>query len=165
MELKRILIASFLVLLVMFSLTSLLQIEVSFSHQSVIADVDLEYFAHHMDDYLGMEVKTEGIVKFFFSIYMYEDFWLAAKNNEFVAIPVLVRETGLLSPPENTSIQILGTVEYSFLEGGFYYLRAQEFDVIPEFPSLLILPLLILSNLLAILVYRRRQNISDVCCL
>jgi hypothetical protein len=118
-----------------------------------------------MDDYLGMEVKTEGIVKFFFSIYMYEDFWLAAKNNEFVAIPVLVRETGLLSPPENTSIQILGTVEYSFLEGGFYYLRAQEFDVIPEFPSLLILPLLILSNLLAILVYRRRQNISDVCCL
>jgi len=164
-ELKRILVASFLVLLIMFSLTSLSQIEVSFSLESVYADVDLDYLAHHMDDYNGMKVKTEGIVKFFFSIYMYEDFWLAAKNNEYVAVPVLVRDIGLLPPPENTSIQILGTVEYSSVEGGFYYLRVQEFEVISEFPSLLILPLLILSTLVAVLVFRRRQDINDVCCL
>ena len=52
----------------MFSLASLSQIEVSFSLESICADVDLEYLAHHMDDYHGMKVKTEGIVKFVFEI-------------------------------------------------------------------------------------------------
>jgi hypothetical protein len=140
-KLKRFLSISLPVLLITFSLITSLPIRVSASHEFEYLDVDLEHLAVHMKDFYGMTVKTMGIVKFFLSIYMYEDFWLAAQTG--VAIPVVVRFAGLPPPPENSSIEILGVVEYCALEGGFFYLEAQELRTIPEFPSLIVIPLFI----------------------
>ena len=51
-------------------------------------DVDLSYLSSHPEGFRGFPVATRGIVKFYASIYMYEDFWLQAQSNG--KIPVVV---------------------------------------------------------------------------
>jgi len=51
---------------------------ISFIVSGGYLEADLPYLATHMEDFHGMIIKTSGIVKFYASIYMYEDFWLEA---------------------------------------------------------------------------------------
>lgn len=118
------------------------------------SEVDLAYLAAHMADFFGKGVKTEGIVKYYASIYMYEDFWLQAQDGG--ATPVVVRFAGLPTPPENSSIKILGIIEYCDLEGGFLYLNACWIDIVPEFPSGIILPLFMILSIIAVIFTKRR---------
>jgi hypothetical protein len=144
-----------LVLLPALSLIFSLPIEVSAKHhQQDSAEVDIAYLAAHMEDFYGMIVRTNGTVKYYVSIYMYEDFWLAEYG---AAIPVVVRFSGLPKPPENSSIEVTGIIDFCDLEGGFFYLNAQEVELIPEFTLTLILPLFMMATLLAIIVYRRKH--------
>jgi hypothetical protein len=91
---------------------------------------------------------------------MYEDFWLSR------AIPVVVRFAGLQHPLANSSIEICGIVEHCELEGGFFYLNAQSWVYtekhLPEFPSLVVIPLFMFASLLAVIVYRRKRDYHKV---
>lgn len=166
-ELNRIIVAFFYILLITFSLISLLPIEVSAYRGTDYAEVELEYLARNMEDYIGMEVETRGIVRRNFgSCYMCEDFWLAVNDDEIGVIPVMVKDTGFLfglpwllwTPPENTPIQVIGTVEYSRIEGGFYYLKLQEWWVISKFLYFLILSLFMIVTLETVVVYKKNKT-------
>ncbi|MGE5638026.1 MAG: alkaline phosphatase family protein [Chloroflexota bacterium] len=69
-------------------------------------------------------IMTRGFVKFLASVYMYEDFWLQDQINQSVRIPVVVRFSNLTIPNKDALIEVQGTITYSKLEGGFYYLNA-----------------------------------------
>jgi hypothetical protein len=84
--------------------------------------VDLSYLLLHIKMFEGFDVTTNGTVRFFGSIYMFEDFWLQAQNN--AKIPVVTRLAGLPDPPDGAFIEVSGKIEYSNLEGGFYFLNA-----------------------------------------
>jgi hypothetical protein len=122
---------------------------------SEYTDVDLGYLAAHLEDFLGQKVRTVGTVSNIVNFYMFEDFWL----NKM--IPVVVRFADLSKPPENSFIQVCGIVEYSKLEGGFYYLNVQSWtyaeETMPEFQPFVIMPLFMTVTLLALVVYRRKH--------
>lgn len=98
--------------------------------------VDLKYLAGHPEEFKGVCVTTNGTVRYYASIYMFEDFWLQAQNN--AKIPVVTRFAGLSAPAEGLFIEISGKIEYSNLEGGFYFLNATSWKTIQPtpFPSL-----------------------------
>lgn len=138
-----------------FLLVASLPIPASSSCSSEYEDVDWGYLAAHMEDFCGMKVKTTGMVHYFASYYMFEDFWLEG-------IPVTVRFAELPKPPENSSIGVCGAIEYSEVEGGFYYLNARSWTyegTMPEFPSFFFAPLFTTATLLAITFYRRKTKI------
>jgi len=150
MKFKRFIGICLPVLLLTFPfITSLTK--VSAYNDSDYLEVDLAYLSTHMQDFYGEKIRTTGIVCFMISYYMYEDFWLSG------AIPVVVRFTGLPIPPENSSVEIFGIIEYCNFEGGFFYFNAQELEIImlPEFPLVLIVPLFMAATLLAVLIYRK----------
>ena len=92
---------------------------------AVLADnmyVDLSYLASHPLDFKGMPVATIGIVRFYASVYMFEDFFLECQTGE--RIPVVVRFAGLPAPEDLSLVEVSGKMEYSSLEGGFFYLNA-----------------------------------------
>jgi hypothetical protein len=102
-------------------------------------------------------ITMSGKVEFWASCYMFEDFWLQTQNGPI--IPVVVRLSGLPTPPKDSVIEVVGTMEYSTLEGGFYYLDAQSWSYVasaPEFPSLLILSVFMIVGLLAAVVLKKR---------
>jgi hypothetical protein len=109
-----------------------------------------------MEDLCGEKVRTVGTVDYLISFYMFEDFWLSK------VIPVVVRSAELPTPPENSSIEICGIIEYCRLEGGFFYLNAQSWtyaeETMPEFQSLIIVPLFVLATLLAVIVYKKNRS-------
>ena len=94
---------------------------ISFIVSGGYLEVDVPYLATHLEDFHGMMIKTNGIVKFYPSIYMYEDFWVQARTGE--NIPVVVRFAELPIPLENSYIEVWGIIEYCELEGGFFYLN------------------------------------------
>ena len=108
-----------LVVLVASSLVVLLA-EQSRSNQ-VYLEVGLADLSVSVEDFRDKKIWTKGTVKFWGSFYMYEDFWLTQGSYR---IPIVVREAGLSVPSENSSITIWGTVKYSEIEGGFFYLNA-----------------------------------------
>lgn len=146
----------FFVVLFAFSSVALLPIASSADSVSEYRDVDVGYLAAHIADSCGEKVRTTGTVCILASYYMYEDFWLSR------AIPVVVRFAGLQQPLANSSIEICGTVEHCELEGGFFYLNAQSWVYaerhMPEFPSLVVIPLFMLASLLAVIVYGRKRD-------
>lgn len=75
----------------------------------------------------GTSVATIGRVEFSPSIYQFEDFWLKGQDN--TAIPVVTRLAGLPLPQNESLVKVVGTVEYSDLEGGFYYLNASSVTI------------------------------------
>jgi len=85
--------------------------------------VDLKYLAANMEKFEGFCVKTIGTVRNYGSIFMYEDFWLQAQNDD-AKIPVVTRLAGLAFPPVMAEIEVTGIVKLSTLEGGFYFLEA-----------------------------------------
>lgn len=92
---------------------------------AVLADnmyVDLSYLASHPLDFKGMPVATIGFVRFYASVYMFEDFFLECQTGE--RIPVVVRFAGLPAPEDLSLVEVSGKMEYSSLEGGFFYLNA-----------------------------------------
>ncbi len=91
------------------------------SGQSVY--VDLKYLAEHIGEFEGVSVTTNGTVRFYASIYMYEVFCLQAQNDD-AKIMVVTRLAGLGDPPEMCEIEVGGVVKHSTLEGGFYFLEA-----------------------------------------
>jgi len=99
---------------------------ISFIVSGGCLEVDLPYLATHMEDFHDVMVKTNGIVKFYPSIYMYEDFWLDAHTGE--NIPVVVRFAELSIPLENSYIEVQGSIEYCELEGGFFYLNVSSWN-------------------------------------
>jgi hypothetical protein len=94
--------------------------------------VDLKYLAEHPEEFKGVCVTTNGTVRYYASIYMFEDFWLQAQND--AKIPVVTRFAGLPDPPEGLFIEISGKIEYSNLEGGFYFLNATLWKTIQPTP-------------------------------
>jgi len=94
--------------------------------------VDLKYLAEHPEEFKGACVTTNGTVRYYASIYMFEDFWLQAQNDD--KIPVVTRFAGLPDPPEGLFIEISGKIEYSNLEGGFYFLNATLWKAIQPTP-------------------------------
>jgi len=83
--------------------------------------VDLKYLAEHPEEFKGVCVTTNGTVRYYASIYMFEDFWLQAQDD--AKIPGVTRFAGLPDPPEGLFIEVSGIIEYSNLEGGFYFLN------------------------------------------
>ena len=146
-----------LFLLLVLSLVPSLSIKVSAHDESEYLEVNLEYLSGHMEDFDGMRVRTQGTVYYMSYFYMYEDFWLNR------AIPVVVRFAGLPTPPEGSFIEVQGVIEYSRLEGGFYYLNAHSWayadpSETPEFPLFLILPLFMIATLLIVIIYKRKHT-------
>jgi hypothetical protein len=128
----------------------------SASCSSEYEEVGLGYLAAHLEDFSGQKVRTTGTVSEMISFRMYEDFWLNK------VIQVVVRFSGLSEPLENSSIEICGTIEYCKLEGGFHYLNAHSWtyaeQTTPEFPSLVIFPLLMAATLLILMIRMRKKN-------
>jgi hypothetical protein len=127
--------------------------------------VDLMYLAAHLEEFENQSVTTNGTVRFYASIYMFEDFWLQAPND--AKIPVVTRFAGLSVPPNDSLIEISGTIEHSTLEGGFYFLNASSWTtaLIPEFSNtvILVLSLTIFSVLAAIVkVNSKRKRTSRI---
>jgi hypothetical protein len=84
--------------------------------------VDLTFLASHPQEFKGFPVATRGVVRFYATVYMYEDFCLQAQSNE--KIPVVASFAGLPIPREGSLIEVSGTIEHCDLEGGFFYLNA-----------------------------------------
>lgn len=87
-------------------------------------DVELADLASGISTFEGRVVRTRGRVRYLFSFYMYEDFWLTTNEPTYDAIPVKLGFAGLTRPSENASIEITGEILHSQLEGGFYFLKA-----------------------------------------
>lgn len=121
-SLKRFFLAFFLILLATFLLVVLLP--KTFGPNQGHLEVDLVDLGANTEDFRDMEIRTKGTVKLYASIYQYEDFWLAPETKGCCGIPVVVRDAGLSVPPENSSIEVWGTIKHSELEGGFFYLDA-----------------------------------------
>jgi hypothetical protein len=127
--------------------------------------VDLMYLAAHLEEFEEQSVTTNGTVRFYPSIYMFEDFWLQAPND--AKIPVVTRFAGLSVPLNDSLIEISGTIEHSTLEGGFYFLNASSWTTatIPEFsnPVILVLSLTIFSVLTAtVIVYSKKKQTTRI---
>jgi hypothetical protein len=90
--------------------------------------VDLAYLAVHPGEFENQSVTTNGTVKYYGSIFMYEDFWLQAQNN--AKIPVVTRFAKLSVPPVESLIEISGIIQHSDLEGGFYFLNASSWKAL-----------------------------------
>jgi hypothetical protein len=122
--------------------------------------VDLMYLAKHLEEFENQSVTTNGTVRFYGSIYMFEDFWLQASND--AKILVVTRFAGLSVPSNDSMIEISGTIEHSTLEGGFYFLNASSWAtaIIPEFSNtvILVLSLTIFSVLAAIVKVNSKQK-------
>jgi len=122
--------------------------------------VDLMYLAAHLEEFENQSVTTNGTVRFYGSIYMFEDFWLQASIGS--KIPVVTRFAGLSAPSNDSLIEISGTIEHSTLEGGFYFLNASSWTtaIIPEFSNImiLVLSLTIFSVLAAIVKVNSEQK-------
>ena len=99
-------------------------------------------------------ITVFGKVEFWASYYMFEDFWLQTQDGPI--IPVVARLSGLPVPPKDSVIEVVGTMKYSTLEGGFYYLDAQSWSYVasaPEFPSLpMLLVFMIMGSLAAVVL-------------
>lgn len=85
---------------------------------------NLSYVFSHQNQLKGEAIATRGIAKFMASIFMFEDFWLQAQSNQSENMKVVIRDAGLPLPQAGALIEIQGTIEYSNLEGGFYYINA-----------------------------------------
>ncbi len=72
----------------------------------------------------GSKVMTIGMARFLASVYMVEDFWLQAQNNQSVKLPVVVGVAGIPDPRDGELVEVNGTIMFSGLEGGFFYLNA-----------------------------------------
>jgi hypothetical protein len=92
--------------------------------------VDLNYLASHLAEFKSFQVATRGIVKFYGSVYMYEDFWLQSQSQGSARIPIVLEFPALPVPHNGTLVEVSGTIEYSNLEGGFYYLNASSWTEI-----------------------------------
>ena len=92
------------------------------------SSVDLSYLALHLGEFGGQGIKTRGIVKFYASFFMYEDFWLQAQDNSSRRTPVVSRFAALPVPREGSLVEVAGTIEHSNLEGGFFYLNASSLE-------------------------------------
>ena len=77
---------------------------------------------------MGATIVTRGLAKFHGSVFMYEDFWLQDQLNQSAQIPVVVRFANLAIPRPDELVEVLGTVEFSSLEGGFYYLNVSSME-------------------------------------
>jgi hypothetical protein len=122
--------------------------------------VELMYLAAHLEEFENQSVTTNGTVRFYASIFMFEDFWLQATSD--AKIPVVIRFAGLSVPSNDSLIEISGTIEHSTLEGGFYFLNASSWTtaIIPEFSNtvILVLSLTIFSVLAAIVKVNSKQK-------
>jgi len=113
---------------IMLALFLISMLSLAFNITSVSAeyvDVDLSYLVIHIAEFEGLQVRTSGTVKYYFSFYMHEDFWLEAPDRK--AIPVEVSTLPL--PPENTVIIVEGTVVWHDLERGFYSIHADSWEL------------------------------------
>lgn len=95
--------------------------------------VELEYLAGHIGEFEGSFVTTNGTVRYYASIFMFEDFWLEAQKG--VRIPVVTRFAGLPEPREGLLIKVSGKIEYCMLEGGFYFLNATSWKTVDASPT------------------------------
>jgi hypothetical protein len=126
----------------------------STSNDSEYKEVDLQYLASHMEEFYGQKVRTNGTVSLMTSAHMYEDFLLEK------TVPVVVRPS-LAIPSEGAFIEIYGTINHTNLEGGFYYLNADNYieeDAAPEFQQFLIMPLFMAATLLTLIAYKKPKK-------
>jgi hypothetical protein len=112
----------FILLLLAATGTLMVKAEQNSGYESVAKYVDLAYLVEHPAEFENQSVTTNGTVKYYASIFMYEDFWLQAQNN--AKIPVVTRSAKLSVPPVESLIKVSGMIQHSNLEGGFYFLNA-----------------------------------------
>ena len=126
----RTLFTIVLVILVMSQLATSLPIRMLATSQDEYVDVDLAYLLANKRVFLGVNVRTKGTVRFGFSFYMFEDFWLEALLDDTLIgyLPVIVRFAGIPKPPDWSLIKVVGVMEYSDLEGGFFYLNVSQWS-------------------------------------
>ena len=160
-----VLVLSLLLLPTLLAATNTLVVRAELKTQNISSSstnerVDLVYLAAHMEEFENQSVATNGTVRFYASVYMFEDFWLQAPND--AKIPVVTRFAGLSVPPNGSLIEISGTIGHSNLEGGFYFLNASSWTtaVIPEFSNtvIIVLSLTIFSVLAAIMKVNSQQK-------
>ena len=121
--------------------------------------VDLSYLANHLSDFENRSVTTNGTVRFYASIYMFEDCWLEAQDG--AKIMVVTRLSGLSVPVNGSLIEVSGTIEHSNLEGGFHFLKASSWKIasMPEFSTtMMILMVLVLSASVALLEHKAAKK-------
>jgi hypothetical protein len=167
-----VLVLSLLLLPTLLAATNTLIVRAELKTQNIDSsstneNVDLMYLAAHLEEFENQSVTTNGTVRFYASIYMFEDFWLQASND--AKVPVVTRFAGLSVPSNDSLIEISGTIEHSALEGGFYFLNASSWTTatIPEFSNtvILVLSLTIFSVLAAIVkVNSKRKRTIRIGC-
>lgn len=84
--------------------------------------VDLAYLASHLEEFKGVQVATAGTMRFYSSTHMFEDFWLQSRGNK--SVPVVAGIFWFAPPREGALVKVSGTIEFSSIEGGFFYLNA-----------------------------------------
>lgn len=119
--------------------------------------VDLSYLANHLLEFENRSVTTNGTVRFYASIYMFEDCWLEAQDT--AKIMVVTRLSGLSVPVNGSLIEVSGTIEHSNLEGGFNFLNASAWKIAttPEFSTVMML-LVVLVLSAAVLLLKRKNT-------
>jgi hypothetical protein len=95
-----------------------------YAGQNEYEKVDLSHLVAHIDEYENKRIEVVGIVRYRFSHYMWEDFWLELDGAE---IPVKVYP--LERPPDGVSIVLRGIIRWNPLEGGFYYIDADSWKI------------------------------------
>lgn len=95
---------------------------------SAFTQYQLNFIVQNSSQLRGTGVATSGIAKFYASVFMFEDFWLQSQENQSLRIPVVARSAGIPKPSSGDLVKILGTIEYSNLEGGFFYLNASSIE-------------------------------------
>ena len=123
--------------------------------------VDLSYLANHLLEFENRSVTTNGTVRFYASIYMFEDCWLESQDG--AKIMVVTRLSELSVPANGSSVEVSGTINHSNLEGGFYFLNASSCKIasMPEFSiTMMLLTMLVLSASVALLKRKAAKKTS-----
>jgi len=86
-----------------------------------VEEVKIPYLVKHIEEYEGRKVRLTRTVRYYVSVYMFEDFRLEEHGAK---IPIKLGEElkeKIRKLPENSTIIVEGIVTWCELEGGFYY--------------------------------------------
>jgi len=89
-------------------------------------EISIPELVANIAKYEGKQVMIVGIVKYYVSVSMFEDFWLEENKAKIpIKLGPELRARIQTLPSENSAIVIEGIVAWCELEGGFYYIHAK----------------------------------------
>jgi len=95
-------------------------------------DVDLAYLDQHIEEFIGMSVRTNGTVEYYGTICMgSEDFWIE-KEDPFASVIVVIYSSNLSFPPRFSFVVVEGWVgsEWNVECGLMYLIYADSYTVL-----------------------------------